>query len=242
MKMFSTLTLGLMMCASSSVFAQSSSLYLQAADQPPQAQPQARTLDPYTRVEWMSPAVASTSLTAVKLPPPPVIAVHDLVTVIVRESTEADSTSTLETKKQFDKSAELSDIPKLRLMNEIWGLIAATDLTEDPKLGLKANEKFKGEGDYNRKDSFTTRITARVIDVKPNGTIVLEARKFIKSDKETLEMIVTGTARVRDIAADNTILSTQLYDLHLEKSHQGELKKSSKKGVLTKILETVFNF
>lgn len=223
------------------VMAQSSSLYVQAADRPSEL-PLARSMDPNQPVEWLSPSVARVSLTAVRMPPPRVVAIHDLITVVVRETTEADSSSSLETKKKFDQKAEITDIPKIRLLNEFLGLISATDITENPKLGISASDDYKGEGDYTRKDSFTTRITARVIDVKPNGTLVLEARKFIKSDKESMEMMLTGTARVRDIASDNTLLSTQIYDLHLEKSHTGDLRKASKKGLFTKIFETIFNF
>lgn len=221
--------------------AQSSSLYVTPEGQPQQpARP--RINDGTQPIQWMSSSVATTSLTAVRMPEPKVVAMHDLVTIVVRESVEADSSSSLETKRKFDQKAEISDIPRLRLMNEFMGLLSATDLTDKPKLGVSAKSDFKGEGDYNRRDSLTTRITGRVVDVKPNGTVVIEARKFIKSDKESLTMILTGTARVRDISVDNTILSTQIYDLHLEKTHTGELRNASKKGVFTKVLEKVFNF
>lgn len=231
----------LMSVMSTSLMAQTSSLYVQENDRPV-AQPQARSMDPNQQVEWLSPEVAKVSFTAVRMPPPRVVAVHDLITIVVREATEADSSSSLETKKQFDKSAEVTNFPQIRGLDEFLGLISATDITENPKLGVNAKDNYKGEGDYNRSDTFTSRITARVIDVKPNGTLVLEARKFIKSDKETMEMMLTGTARVRDIAVDNTILSTQLYDLHLEKTHSGDLRKASKKGLFTKIFEAIFNF
>ncbi len=221
--------------------AQSSSLYVPQEGQPPQPLRQ-RYNDGTQPIQWMAPSVAKSSLTAVRMPEPKVVALHDLVTIVVRESVEADSSSSLETKRKFDQKAEVTDIPRLRLMKEFVGLLSATDLTENPKLGVSAKGDFKGEGDYNRRDSFTTRITGRVIDVKPNGTLVIEARKFIKSDKESLTMTLTGTARVRDIAADNTILSTQLYDLHLEKSHTGELRKASKKGIFTRAFEKIFNF
>lgn len=241
MKMLPTMAmLGVMTLTGQAAFGQSSSLFVQEGDQPPVQRP--RASDGKEPVAYMSQSIARTSLTAVRMPEPRVVALHDLVTIIVREATEADSSSSLDTSREFDQSAELTDIPRLRLMNEIVGLFSATDLVDDPKLGVKADREFKGEGDYARKDTFTTRITGRVIDVKPNGTIVLEARKYIKSDKETLEMVLTGTARVRDIAVDNTILSTQLYDLHLEKSHKGEIKKAAKKGILTKVFETIFDF
>jgi hypothetical protein len=101
---------------------------------------------------------------------------------------------------------------------------------------------FEGEGEYRRTDTFSGRIQSRVIDVKPNGTLVLEARKYIQNDDETLEMVLTGLCRAEDVTAANTILSTQLYDLRLVKEHTGELRRSTRKGILTRVFETIFNF
>ena len=71
---------------------------------------------------------------------------------------------------------------------------------------------------------------------------MVEGRKFIKSDKETVRLLITGTYRPQDITPGNTIFSTQLYDLNVTDEHTGELRKASKKGWLTKILEVIFNF
>ena len=40
----------------------------------------------------------------------------------------------------------------------------------------------------------------------------------------------------------NTVLSTQMFDLRVAKTHEGEIRKAQKKGLFTKILDTIFNF
>jgi len=80
------------------------------------------------------------------------------------------------------------------------------------------------------------------MDVKPNGTLSLEARTQVKNDDEDMTITVTGYCRAEDVAADNTVLSTQMYDLRVNKQHAGEVRKASKKGVITKVLEFLFNF
>jgi flagellar L-ring protein precursor FlgH len=107
---------------------------------------------------------------------------------------------------------------------------------------VSSENEFEGEGDYSRSESMSGRITARIIDVKPNGTLVLEARKQVASDDESFEIVVTGTCRAEDITADNTVLSTELYDLQLSKQHDGELRSATDKGVFTKLLDFLFNF
>lgn len=216
---------------------QSSSLYLAPVEVEPVTGPNVRGMP-----TPLSPAIRRTSFAAVQVPEPREFALNDLVTIIIRESTTADSEATLDTDKQSSIDAKVSDFPNLRLLDEFVGLVMANDLQDDPTVGVNFKSKFKGEGEYSRRDSFTSRVTARIIDVKPNGTLVLEARKYIKSDKETLDMVLTGTCRQEDIAADNTVLSTQLYDLRLVKEHSGEVRKATKKGLLTKFFETIVNF
>ncbi len=190
----------------------------------------------------LSPAIAQVSLTAVNVPEPRAFSVQDLVTIIVRESTEADSDASLDTSKSTKTDAGITAFPNLGLDELIQFHLAGGPLTNPPRVKVDSNQDFKGEGEYTRRDTFTTRITARIIDIKPNGTMVLEARKHINSDKESLEMVLTGTCRKEDINADNTLLSTQIYDLRLDKKHTGEVRGASKKGVITKALELLFNF
>lgn len=221
---------------SSVAMAQTSSLYVRPTESRQQRELTAAAED------RLAPDIAAVSLTAVALPPPRKFARHDLITIIVRESVENDSSSSLETEKDVQVSGEIAAFPRLMIKDLLEGQLRNNNITDGPEVDVKFSNSFEGEGDYARRDTFIARITARVIDVKPNGTLVLEARKFIESDGETLEMILTGTCRKEDVQADNTVLSTQLYDMHLVKNHDGEVRRASKKGILTKVLDAIFNF
>ena len=102
---------------------------------------------------------------------------------------------------------------------------------------LTGNRNFKGEATVDRADSFITRITAEVVDVKPNGTLILQARKKIKNDEEEQVFICSGICRVEDVTPDNSILSTQLFDLEVTKTSKGQVKNSTKTSVLHKLLD-----
>ncbi|MCX5662768.1 MAG: flagellar basal body L-ring protein FlgH [Planctomycetota bacterium] len=219
--------------------AQSSSLYVDpvVAPEPPPA-PTAPNAPP----NYLSPSLSKASLISPKIPEPRKFGLQDLVTIVIRESTEDSSSSKLNTSKENNIDGTVSDFPNLRLMKQFVGLVSGTALTDDPKVGVKFKNEFKGSGDQSRKDSITSRITARIIDIKPNGTLVLEARSHIRKETESTEVVLTGTARKEDIATDNTLLSTQLYDLHLSKQVSGEVAGAAKKGVFSKILSGIFNF
>ena len=64
----------------------------------------------------------------------------------------------------------------------------------------------------------------------------------VKTDKEINTIQVTGVCRPEDVSPSNSIQSDQIHDLVVRKMHEGELKKSSEKGIIAKVLEWVFAF
>ena len=173
-------------------------------------------------------------------PEPKVIRKHDLITVIVREESSFSSSGTTETKRQADIEAKIDEFIKLKIANfAVQGGAAGLN---PPSIKASANRNFKGEGTVDRTDSMTVRMTAEVADVKPNGTLILQARKTIKTDDEVQAFSLSGTVRVEDVVADNTVLSTQMYDLRLEKNTQGNVRAATKKGLVGQVLDFINPF
>ena len=195
-----------------------------------------------TNRRLLSPSIEAQSLYAVSQPEPETFAVHDLITIVIRESLSTDFQSEIETEKSTSVTGNIADFPRLQLSDLLRGQVRGNEESPDVRLDVSYDREFEGEGDYARRESMTARLTARVIDVKPNGTLVLEARKRIEADDESVLLVATGVARVDDILADNTVLSSNLYDLHISKQHTGELRRATKKGLLTRALDLIFNF
>lgn len=166
--------------------------------------------------------------------------VHDLVQIIVRETSKAVSSQELETKKNFDLDGQVSN------WNNVLSLLTMGihPSNEDAiaQVNFSVDKDFKGEGDYERKDDLTARLTAEVVEVLPNGNLILEARTEITNDEERTVMKATGICRAEDVSAANTILSNQIHDLKIEKVNNGELRKAGEKGIIAKVLEIIFAF
>lgn len=184
-------------------------------------------------------ALNQASMMAIEAPKPREFNVHDLVTIIIEESSRQEAEQSLETDKQYDLSAALAQFPDLKklLQGELTNGIDAT-----PRLDLRHDQSFSGDGKYEREDRFTARITAEVIDVKPNGVLVLEARKHIEKDREKQTLIIAGACRGEDVTRNNTILSSQMADLTLAVKNEGDVKKAGKKGAIPRVLESLFAF
>jgi len=187
-------------------------------------------------------ALRTVSMFAVAPPEPRTYQVHDLVQIIVRETSTAKSSAELDTTKESEIDGAVPSWPDFNIEDLLRLTLHQSDDSDNPKLKINFTKDFQGEGDYSRKDDFSARLTAEVIEVLPNGNLVLEARTHIKTDDEQATMKVTGICRPDDITPANTVLSNQIHDLAIDKMHTGELRESSKKGILSKILETVFAF
>lgn len=186
------------------------------------------------------PALRDASFFAVPEPEPRTIKKHDLVTIIVREESAFSSKGTTDTSRESEIEARIEEFIKLKLSNvEIeGGAIGPTP----PSIKMNSSRTFKGEGTVDRADSLTARITGEVLDVKPNGTLVVQARKQISTDEEQQTFILTGICRAEDVNADNTIFSTQMFDLQLQKSHTGAVRDATKRGWFLKLLDAVSPF
>lgn len=165
---------------------------------------------------------------------------HDIITIIIDENSSATSTQSLETEKDTSSSANLNAIVDLLKLLELR--VEQNERTNINLLDLKSSREFQGDGDYERKDKFNARISATVIDIKPNGTLVLQAKKTIARDQEVSELVLSGLVREEDITQQNTVLSSQMADLRVILENQGSLKKAAEKGLITRVLDAVFAF
>lgn len=181
-----------------------------------------------------------TSLTYSEAPPPRQIQINDLVTIIIDETSKQQSDQSLDTKKDYDWKAALNKFPSLKKL--IDGELGTGDSDPVVELDVNSKNKFKGEGTFERTDKFSARIQAKIIDVKPNGVLVVEARKSVQTGEEKQTIILSGACRREDVTQNNTVLSTQLAELSIVSEQEGQVKDSATKGWIPRILETLFNF
>jgi flagellar L-ring protein precursor FlgH len=180
------------------------------------------------------------SMLVITPPPPREIQRHDLVTIIVNQTSQALREQTLETEKEYDAEVRLAQFLQLNRLLEMR--LDPGDLVTDDLLDLTSRNEFTGEGTYERRDRLTTRVQAEVIDVKPNGNLVLEARTRMQTDEEVQEFVLSGVCRTDDVTQQNTVQSTQLHNLSIVVRNEGAVRKSAKKGFIPRALEAIFAF
>jgi flagellar L-ring protein precursor FlgH len=195
--------------------------------------------DEHNRTDAAAP-LYTTSMLVVQPPKPRTFTLHDQITIIVDESSQESSDQKTDTKKDYSLTGEVAQFPSIN--NLLKGQLNNGNSQADPKLSVTGNQKFQGQGTVARTDRFTTKLSATIIDVKPNGLLVLEARRHIKKNEEEKTIVLSGTCRGEDVTKANTVLSSQLADLNLLSEDEGTAKEGASKGWISRILDAVFSF
>ncbi len=180
------------------------------------------------------------SLTAVGDPEPRSFKVHDLITIVVSEQSKAKSSANAKTDKKYDMSVDLQSF--MNLDPAEWADIITLGSADLPQFDVGGKKKFDAKGDVARQDDFTAKITGEVIEVLPNGTIIVEAFKQINMDGETQTIRLSGRCRAEDVDATNSVQSHRLANAAIEKLTKGQLKDSTDKGIIARVLDTLFAF
>lgn len=185
-------------------------------------------------------ALRGVSLFLVTPPEPKGYKKNDIIEIIINESSLQQSGQKLDAHKSYSTTAELGKFPSIR--NLLEAQLRNGDSQTKANLDVTSKNAFLGDGKYERTDRFTARIAATVLEVKPNGTLLLEARKSVNSNNEETMLVMSGLCRPEDVTTNNTVQSSQMANLTLTVHNEGDAKNTASKGILTQVLDTIFNF
>lgn len=182
-----------------------------------------------------NPVLLAVSPIAVHAPQPRKFKVHDLITIVIREDKRSVSDAKLKSEKKWTVDSELAKWFRLNSHGNLTGQIFVEGPT--PGVDFQFDSKYDTKGKVDRVDSFTARITAEIVDVKPNGNLVLEATKEIRIDDEQQVVKLTGVCRGEDVSAQNSILSTQLADARIDVHHSGAARDAARRGWIMRLFD-----
>ena len=109
-------------------------------------------------------------------------------------------------------------------------------------VGALGKRNYEGKGSTQRASEIRARLTARVVEVLPNGDLRIEAMKQVKINKETELVAVTGIVRTSDVGANNSIPTTQIGDLRVEFNGKGVASKDNAPGWLFRLFDKISPF
>lgn len=131
--------------------------------------------------------------------------IGDILTITISEKTSAGKTAASSASKTGAVSASTT---------KLFGAPATT--TADLGFGLSSANNFEDKGAVSSANTFTGTIGVTVIDVLPNGNLMVSGEKQIALDKGTEYVRFSGVISPDTIASGNVVSSTQVADARVE--------------------------
>lgn len=220
--------LAMIVLTSPALSQQSSLLHrVSPSGQMPLAGPSAQSASP--QLGWPSePALALSQASRIYVPPAPVrtFAINDIVTIRVDELARMRAEGAAENRKNSLYDAILKDWIAL----SGGALKPAAQADGDPRVTGQLNQLYRADASIESRESLTFNIAASIVDIRPNGNLVLEAHKTIWVNENSFEYALSGTCRAADIGPDNVLLSRDLLDPQIRKTERGRLRDGYRRG------------
>ncbi|MDI1260657.1 flagellar basal body L-ring protein FlgH [Aquabacterium sp.] len=138
--------------------------------------------------------------------------IGDIVNVTIVEKISAKQESTSSIEKTGDTSASVSAVPLLRAEQLAKLRLSAS--------GTSSNT-FDGKGTTESSHNFVGTITATVIEVLPNGHLIISGEKQIGVNKNVELLRFSGQVDPTTIQPGNTVASTQVANVRIEQRGRG---------------------
>lgn len=105
-----------------------------------------------------------------------------------------------------------------------------------------SNRTFDGSSNYTTDQKLQDKVTVTVIDVLPNGNLVIEGfrRRLISGEDRVIRL--SGVVRPNDIGGSNTVLSQSIANFQVTYTGKGPESKFSNQGYLSKALNVLWPF
>ncbi len=159
--------------------------------------------------------------------------VNDLVTVRVVESISAIGAADSNLDKTGSGSASLTHL--FGLESKYPGWLDPTSLA-----AVNSNTSFKGGGSTTRSGELSATMSARVIEVLPNGDLALEGVREVDINGDIQILVLTGVVRTADIGPGNVVPSTAIAQMRVRYFGRGLMKDNLKPGWIVRVLNKIF--
>jgi flagellar L-ring protein precursor FlgH len=133
----------------------------------------------------------------------------DIVTLLVSETTAASSTGDVNNSRTFQANSAITNMP------------GVGSSVANPLLGMSSSKTLKGQGETSTGSSVTATVSAHVIALLPNGSMIVEAERRILINSQHEDLVVRGVLRPGDVGPNNSVPATALANLEIELKGKG---------------------
>ena len=161
------------------------------------------------------------------------VRLHDVVSVVVTESLAASTDGQVKNARASNANSGLTSL---------FGALKAANALQN-LVGMSAASGLTAQGQSTTNSSLATTFGAEVVDVLPNGMLVVQATRQITFSQQTQLIKLRGLVRPEDVSSQNQVQSTAMTDLELEVTGNGIVNDSTyRQNPLVRLLEKLVVF
>lgn len=157
--------------------------------------------------------------------------VGDNVTVMIVENVSASQKSTSTVDRTSGVDAGITALP-----------FVSSSLTGKTALGAKSSNTFEGKGGTESANTFTGSITTSVVQVLPNGHLVISGEKQIGVNENVDVLRFSGTVDPRMLQPGSLVNSTQVANVRIQSRGRGAQGEAQVTGWLGRFFNSVTPF
>lgn len=159
--------------------------------------------------------------------------IGDILTVEITEASKVDNKAKRDLQKTVDRSTSFDgELGIDHVLPSIPGF----------NMSAESNNTLSGKADFKDERSYEDSISVVVVDIQPNGNLVIMGvrDRNITGDIQMIE--VSGIVRPSDVAFDNTIKSEQIANFRVVTKSKGISEPYNRPGWLGRIFDFIWPF
>ena len=142
--------------------------------------------------------------------------IGDLVTIAISEQASALTSGSLSQSRSSSSDSAVTNL--LGVMAPLGGL---------PNLfNQDSASNLDGSGSTGRQMAVTAVVTAHVVEVMPNGNLIIEGTKEISVNAERQLVVIRGVVRQADLRTDNSVSSDRIAIMDLRVNGKGVVNEA----------------
>ena len=157
--------------------------------------------------------------------------IGDTLTINIVENTSADKKSNTSTNRSSDNNFAVPNVTGLPGKSFLGAGLAAT-----------SDMKFSGDGATASNNVFTGTITVTVIDVLPNGNLLVSGEKQVGINHASEFIRFSGVVNPNYVTSANSVNSVQVADARVEYRGAGQIENAQNMGWLSRFFLNVLPF
>jgi len=157
--------------------------------------------------------------------------VGDTITIKISESTTASAANANKLDKSNSQKASVSTLSGLPGK----GLLGLN-------LGATSSTAFSGKGSAANNNVFNGNITVTVIDVMPNGNLLVSGEKQLAIGEEQEFIRISGVINPSFVDFSNTVESSKVADARIEYKSAGQISEGQVMGWMARFFLNVLPF